>query len=57
LLVGKTPVQDFEQMHGVSVAQLLPQMRHMQQLFELPAPNADALNVQIRQIFEITRLF
>lgn len=57
LLSGKTPVQDFEQRHGISVAQLLPQMRHMGQLFKLAAPNADSLNQQVRQIFEITRLF
>jgi hypothetical protein len=57
VLTGSTPVQEFEQMYGISVSQLLPQMRHMQQLFELPAANAETLNQQVRQIFEITRLF
>jgi hypothetical protein len=57
LLDGSIKVQDFEVMHGINVAHLLPQMRHMQELFNLPAANDQIFANQVQQIFELTRLF
>lgn len=50
-------VRNFEAQYGLSVEPLLPQMRYMSKLFELPAVNPETFNAQVRSIFEITRLF
>ncbi len=50
-------VRAFEAQYGISVEPLLPQMRYMSQLFELPASDQNRFNAEIRRIFEITRLF
>ncbi len=57
LLNGTTAVRDFEAANGISVEQLVPQMRYMEKLFDLPAQNEQIFNAQVREIFEITRLF
>ncbi|MFQ3535005.1 MAG: P-loop NTPase fold protein [Aggregatilineales bacterium] len=57
LLDNITNVRDFEARYGTSVEPLLPQIRHMQKLFDMPATNMNAFNEQVRQIFAITRLF
>jgi hypothetical protein len=50
-------VRNFEEQYGLSVELLVPQMRYMSKLFELPASNAEVFNAEVRSIFEITRLF
>ncbi|MCE7948748.1 MAG: hypothetical protein DYG88_15095 [Chloroflexi bacterium CFX4] len=57
LLNGKTAVRDFEATYGISIEQIVPQMRYMEKLFDLPTQNEQVFNKQIREIFEITRLF
>jgi hypothetical protein len=57
LLEGKKPVRDFEEAYGISVEQIVPQMRYMVKLFELPTQNEPTFNAHVQEIFEITRLF